>query len=124
MICRLRGSSVCFQLLRLRCVMRPVVPASLKPLLGPTVAAIAVMVACPGVVAAADERRPRGRPRRQAPRFCLRIRQVRTGREGSQEQKASESRRSSRINHRPCNLPLCKLRKSRSLRLHKKLGRV
>ena len=102
----------------------PVVLASLKRLLGPAVAAIAIIVAPPGVAAAAGERRPRGRPRRQGPCFSLRIRQVRTGREASREQKASESRRSSPVNHRPCSLPLCELRKNRSLCLHKKLGRV
>lgn len=58
MIRRLRGSSVCFQVVKIALCHKtgPVVLASLKPLLGPAVAAIAVIVACPGVVAAADER--------------------------------------------------------------------
>ena len=102
----------------------PVVLACFKPLLGPAMAMITISVACPGVVAAANERCPRGQPRWDSPCFPQKIRRVRTGREGSQEQKASESSHFSRINHRPCSLPLCKLRKDRILCLYKTLTTV
>lgn len=58
MIRRLRASSVCSQVVKIALCHEagPVVLVSLKPLLGPAAAAITVIVACPGVVAAADER--------------------------------------------------------------------
>lgn len=71
---------------------------------------ITVAVACPGVVAAANGGARGSLPRRDSPVLPSEDKAGENG-EGKvlQGQKASESSHFSRVIHRPCSLPLCKL---------------